>query len=312
MTTMGGVLRLVRASLALSPMADGLAGASVALAAGAAARPTTTCLALFASLCLYLHGMAQNDLADRRKDSVGRPDRPLPSGAVSLTSASAVVISTGVLGVLTAFACSGATGWLSISILLSIALYNFSPAHMGCVGPLVLGAIRGQNLALGAVALGSPRVATVPAAIYAAYICAISVIARMEDEEIPVTIRRLILGLRFAAGAGAAAWLAMALRTLPQPPDAASAGLAGTALCLALGLATVIALVVRLESVVRACRHARPFTTRDVGRAVGVGLSSLFLVNASISFAAQQPLLGVIILMLFAVSRSLVSRFPPT
>jgi len=43
--------------------------------------------ALVSIISLYCFGLVSNDIADFREDSVDRPDRPLPSGAISVKSA---------------------------------------------------------------------------------------------------------------------------------------------------------------------------------------------------------------------------------
>ncbi|MGN9759641.1 SCO3242 family prenyltransferase [Streptomyces sp. SD31] len=78
--------RLVRAPAALSVPGDLLAGAA------AARVPLSPSLlgTVASSVCLYWAGMALNDYADRELDAVERPERPIPSGAVTPAAALAV------------------------------------------------------------------------------------------------------------------------------------------------------------------------------------------------------------------------------
>jgi len=72
-------------------------------------------LLLVASSCLYLSGMVFNDVFDRRIDAVERPDRPIPSGRVSLPSA----IGLGVLLMLAGIAAAAAAEIVSDSVQTS-------------------------------------------------------------------------------------------------------------------------------------------------------------------------------------------------
>src|SRR5947208_8110433 len=94
-------LRLVRAPLAPTAACDAVACAMLARGPGLSlvARddlPAPHVLDLLAlagtSLLVYAAGMAGNDLADRRRDAVLHPDRPLPSGRIRPATAAIVVL----------------------------------------------------------------------------------------------------------------------------------------------------------------------------------------------------------------------------
>ena len=73
------------------------------LTLGAAGLPLSTfawsdwALLALTSLLLYLMGMAANDLADRERDRLKDPNRPIPSGALSARTVAlgVVLLATG-------------------------------------------------------------------------------------------------------------------------------------------------------------------------------------------------------------------------
>lgn len=123
--------------------------------------PLPLALLLVASGCLYLAGMVFNDVADRHVDARERPQRPLPSGRVSLPAA--VALGSGLIagGLLCAAALRWVDpllcGWnpLFVAALLAtaVALYDgllkSTPA-----GPVAMGLCRFLNVILGASASG--------------------------------------------------------------------------------------------------------------------------------------------------------------
>ncbi|MFH0946624.1 MAG: UbiA family prenyltransferase [Planctomycetota bacterium] len=280
-------------------MADGVAGACLAVGAGARAEPGRVALALACSLCLFLFGMSQNDLADRNRDRITRPERPLPSGALSLRGARIVVFSTallaGGLGVL-----AGPPGcWLVLGMLLLISLYNLSPGHMGPVGPVLLGSIRAANLLLAAVLLAAPWAALAPALGYGLYIGLVSSAARMEDGEVTSSAKRLAWRLRLAQ---LLAGLAPALVFLgPGRP---------TLLSLAVAWLVSLLCVSFLETRLRGLLRQETLEASRIAPLIGCYLGGIFLFDASLALAAGVWPAGALLLILFPASRALANRFP--
>lgn len=106
-------------------------------------------LLLLSSATLYLSGMVFNDVFDRAIDAVERPKRPIPSGRVSVRSASllgAVLMATGV-------AAAATVGRHSLGIAAGIVgaifLYN-GFLKKTFAGPLGMGLCRFLNVMLGA------------------------------------------------------------------------------------------------------------------------------------------------------------------
>src|SRR5436190_21935141 len=92
-------LRLVRAPLAPTAACDAVAcallarGPGFSTGAGAPSLSLVDGAALAAtSLLVYASGMAANDVADRGRDVVLHPERPIPAGRIGVGSAIAVVV----------------------------------------------------------------------------------------------------------------------------------------------------------------------------------------------------------------------------
>ena len=102
MTKLRDIAELVRFPAALTVPGDTLAGAA---AAGTLSGWRPVVLAT-SSMCLYWAGMALNDFADRELDRKERPERPIPSGRVTPSTALGVASGLTLLGVGLAGTCS--------------------------------------------------------------------------------------------------------------------------------------------------------------------------------------------------------------
>ncbi|MCM4168886.1 Protoheme IX farnesyltransferase [Arenibacter antarcticus] len=128
---------------------------------------------------LYAAGVVLNDVFDYRLDQKERPERPIPSGLVSLKSAAIFGGSLMALGFLAAFWIGLTTGVVALSLGLSILLYDALGKHHAFFGPLNMGLCRGLNLLLGISILGDLthwEYAIIPIV----YIAAITLISRGE------------------------------------------------------------------------------------------------------------------------------------
>lgn len=174
------VLQLVRVGTLFSPAADVVASWCVAELPWRA----EAARAALASVALYAAGMVWNDIADRRLDAVQRPERPLPSGRVSL--ALALALGTALLGIgLAVSPCRGHHGLIAALVLC----YDFLGKRVEWLGALNMGLLRALNLATALAAGGAtvgegPRTALLSAsACYGLYILAVTVLGIFEDAE---------------------------------------------------------------------------------------------------------------------------------
>lgn len=103
---------------------------------------------------LYVGGMFLNDACDREADALGRPDRPLPSGEVTLRA----VVAAGSLlltaGVATIAVQTGFAGPLVWSLALAAAIVYYDIRHKrDRFAPLVMGICRGLVYCVSAAAV---------------------------------------------------------------------------------------------------------------------------------------------------------------
>jgi len=107
-------------------------------------------MALCLSTCfIYGAGCILNDVRDRKQDARERPQRPIPSGRVSLGEALFLAFVFFGLGLVTGF-LAGKTSLVIASILILLVVsYDIFTKEMPLAGPITMAACRGVNLLLG-------------------------------------------------------------------------------------------------------------------------------------------------------------------
>jgi len=267
-------LRLVRAPAVFSALGDPIAGLLLddagELAPGQASRLSA------AAAMLYLAGMALNDLADREEDARERPERPIPSGAVS-PRAAAIIGGSLLLGGVLAARRSGAP-WTGPALAAMIVAYDFQLKRSAVLGPVAMGACRALSLLMGVEASRGfvTRRGTEGALLLGAYVTGLTLIARGE------TGGARTAELRTGAGLVAGALLATAVRggTPSLAWSAATAALAGPA--------------------VR--RGVLAPSPRTVGPAVGALIRAIPALDGAIA-GASGPAPSAVLLSLLALTR---------
>lgn len=146
MSSLKPYLQLTRPANLVTAIADILAGMAIAQFTFSDFSPA---LLVLSTLGLYGGGVVMNDVFDAKLDSVERPERPIPSGKVSLQSATMLGISLLFLGILAAAMFSFQSGMIAIIIAMLTVLYNRFAKHHVFFGPLTMGMCRGGNLILG-------------------------------------------------------------------------------------------------------------------------------------------------------------------
>ncbi|MEX0273298.1 MAG: UbiA-like protein EboC [Flavobacteriaceae bacterium] len=132
-----------------------------------------------ASICLYAGGVVMNDVFDVDIDREERPERPIPSGKVSLAAAKRYGMGLLLLGLALAFLTSPISGGLALVLAVAILLYDGYAKKFAFLGPMNMGICRGLNLLLGMSILGMPKLGSM-ALVPVVYIFAITLISRGE------------------------------------------------------------------------------------------------------------------------------------
>jgi len=138
-------LRLMRIPNVFTAFADVVAGVCIARAGSF---KLSDFWLVLASGHLYCAGMVWNDYFDRGIDARERPERPIPSGAVSETAARALAV------VLSAVGLSCAALHSNVALAVGLALFAVIVAYDALVkdtwaGPLAMGGCRALNVMLG-------------------------------------------------------------------------------------------------------------------------------------------------------------------
>jgi 4-hydroxybenzoate polyprenyltransferase len=174
-------------------------------------------LMLAGSGCLYLAGMVWNDYFDRHDDAKTRPNRPIPSGRITLGT----VRTLGFVLLLAGVACMTAAGFVGhpgsetlpvgflvgVTLLVALILLYDSWLKHSPLGPLAMGGCRFLNVLLGCWAADAsaipPLVQWHAAGVVGLYIVGVTWFARTEEG----TSRR---GMLLAASAVMGVALALA------------------------------------------------------------------------------------------------------
>ena len=146
--------RLLRVPNLFTAPGDSLAGLCLAtlLTKSPCPEPRTLGLLAVSSFFAYAFGILTNDLFDLKEDRRQRPERPLPSGNVSVVSAVIAAVLTAVVSGTCAFLVSRNTLFASLLLLAVILLYNGIAKRFRFIGSLVMGLCRGANVLLGIAA----------------------------------------------------------------------------------------------------------------------------------------------------------------
>lgn len=287
-----GFLRLTRPANIVTAISDILAGIAIATALC----PFTSLydgFLILATAGLYGGGVVLNDVFDAELDAVERPERPIPSGLISVKEAAWFGTLLLVVGVAWAAMVSVyPSGIIALMIAVAATVYDKWSKHHDVIGPLNMGLCRGLNLLLGMSIAGSAIfeysfIGIVPII----YIAAITMISRGEVHGGKSSIMTAALVL-YAIVMLAIVYAAFTQHTL----------LFTTVFIVAFGLMTVPPLL----------KAMREPVGRNIGKAVKAGVVGLILMNASWAAAWDSMYLAVIILVLLPVSIILARVFAVT
>ena len=292
--------RLLRLSLFPTAAADVACG----LVLGNGGAPDAAGLGLIAaSLCVYHGGMAWNDWADREEDARVRPDRPIPSGAVSARAAFLAGLALLAAGPWIAWGLGSVTVPIYIALALLAGAYDVR-LRGPWAGPAMLALCRAGNLyagvAHGAFVGASPPTPAVwtGIALYGAYVFIVSRLGRLEDRQDSAGERTPSL------------YLGLSCLLLLAAPVAIFAGSRAPLGLLGIGIG-----VLGAAAPLRVALGTRAWEPGSIVRAMGMALRRLLVFTAAAS-AATGGLAGIIvaaaILCGYPASFALRKPFPPS
>lgn len=291
-----GYLRLMRPANIVTSVADVLAGIAIsgyllqALPVMQTLQPLL--LLCLATIGLYGGGVVFNDVFDAKLDSIERPERPIPSGLISKSEATALGAILLIAGIVLAFLASTISGVIAVAITASALLYDKWGKHHGILGPINMGLCRGLNLLLG--------ISILPLALYSwwwlavvpiIYIAAITMISRGEVHGGSKTI---LYTAAFLYAFVVASILFMALKEDRF-------------------LYSLILLLPFIWMIFKPLSTAiKDPIGRNIGKAVKAGVLALILMNAAWAAAFGNLYLSIIIVILLPLSLKLGKLFAVT
>lgn len=287
------LLSLTRPANLVTAIADVLAGMAIAgyfLIPNPP--PAAVGLLALATVGLYGGGVVFNDVFDAELDAVERPERAIPSGAVSKSAATGLGAGLLALGIGASFLVNPTAGLLAIAIAIASLVYDRFGKHHNWLGPVNMGLCRGLNLLLGVSIIPEQVlpwawVGLVPIA----YIAAITMISRGEVHGGSATTLRSA-GLLYALVIGCVAALAQQRQQL------------GTALPFLILFGYYI-----FPPLWRAVREP---IGQNIGLAVRAGVLSLIVMNAAWVAAFASFPLALLVFCLLPLSRLLAKIFAVT
>ncbi|MHC5108984.1 MAG: UbiA family prenyltransferase [Planctomycetota bacterium] len=177
-TKLRTIFNLVRLPNAISAMADSLAGYLIVVGSGIA--PSTLGKLMLTSFLLYAGGVALNDVADARRDSVDRPERPIPSGQIAHRHAALLSVLLMLLGMASAWWISARVGWVALGTVGAIIAYDVLLKNT-VLAPGFMGLCRAGNVLIGIACATTWSTNLVGPAVWMwLYVAALTLFARHE------------------------------------------------------------------------------------------------------------------------------------
>ncbi|MEL6493862.1 MAG: UbiA-like protein EboC [Cyanobacteria bacterium J06623_7] len=287
-------LQLMRPANIITAWADILLGAAAAgLALDATFDFSTLGWLIIATTGLYGGGVVFNDVCDADLDANERPERPIPSGQVSLENAAALGTILLLMGILAAGMVSTLSEIIAMMIAASVLIYDQWGKHQTLIAPLNMGICRGGNLLLGmSIVAGAIGDRWYLALIPIVYIAAITAISRGEVH----------------GGKKTTGMLAIALISLVIGSILALGMLSEYQLWMALPFAGLFAALV-LPPFIKAASEPSP---ELIQKAVKAGILSLIILNAAIAAGFAGWIYGLLLLALLPLSQGLGKMFAIT
>jgi len=320
-----GWLRLVRVPNLATAVADVLAGFLVASGLREVGwLPPAAGWAIAASICLYAAGMVLNDVFDLDVDRRERPERPLPSGQVTVGAAAfggqvllvAGVAAAAIAGVVSGAPVTGSFGPAVVGLALAAAVWAYDRGlkRSPVFGPATMGACRGLNWLLGMTAatgtgpVGGQWLLPVGMGLYVA---GITLFARHEADE-DATDATTATRTRGSLGSGTAVMVAGLVVASVPVWRLAGSGLPLPGTPLPPGTWLTLWSIIAASVLVRAVPAVTAPAPARIQAAVGNAIMSIITLDAVLVLATCGEPWAIVVLMLlawFVVGRRIV---PPT
>lgn len=159
-STVSAIIRLLR------PVNMGIAFLTIAaggvLSDLSAVRWPEILLAAAAGALIVGGGNALNDCFDVEIDRLNRPERPLPSGDLSIKQANALWVTLSIVGVTLSYSISPWNLYLSVFWVLALYYYSRVLKKTLLAGNLTIGVLTGTAFLFGAVVTGNAATALFP------------------------------------------------------------------------------------------------------------------------------------------------------
>ena len=288
-------LQLMRPANLVTAISDVLAGVSIALLFvpdGSTLDGSVLIALIIATVGLYGGGVVFNDVFDAELDARERPERPIPSGRVSIRSAAGLGSILFLMGVMAAGTVGMLPSGIALAIVVMCLVYDKWAKHHAIAGPLAMGLCRGLNLLLG---LGYSLLALDQvwflAVVPVIYIAAVTTISRGEvhgGQRMPLYFSALLYGVVVAC--------------------IVAFGVHYQSSILAVGMVLPFILFV-FPPLVKAIRTLE---AGDVRKSVKHGVIGLIFMNAAWTAAAGMWTLTFATLLLFPLSIWLAKLFAVT
>ena len=242
---------------------------------------------------LYAGGVAFNDVFDAELDAVERPERPIPSGRVSKSSAAWMSFILLAIGVLAA----AQVGLLSAGVALTVAIlavvYDYWGKHQNLIGPINMGLCRTGNLLLGISVVPEMLASFWPLGLLPLiFVAAITMISR---GEVHGKNRNALYG-------GLSMYLIVIFCIVTMP------FIHKTAPWEVIPFLALLSYMI-FPPLIKAIQTQNP---KLIGKSVKAAVISLIIVNASLSAAFAGWKIGIIVLLLLPISLWLAKKFAVT
>jgi len=256
-------------------------------------------------LCLYVFGLVDNDLADAKLDAEERPERPIPSGAISRKAAGTAAAALLTLGLAAAIPTQKPTLHAAILLAVLIFAYNHHTKHDRLLGPLNMALCRVLSLTLGLLAAGGKDLLRyepaflAAAAVWLLYFMSLTMAATNENKSGRAEGRHTLLLVPFL-------WLSIAPFSTGALAVLAKVGEVPPSIFLGFA-ASIIFLLISIRNFFSLNNPDAPPKRKRA--AIGEMVRSVILLQSAGTAFLGYPYVALALLMLWPLATAISTRF---